>query len=64
MIQVTCLDDGRKYLFIARAPYEAMKKMMYYLNIKHKEETVINKTKSGFHLWMQYGEKTYVVQLK
>ena len=61
---VVCLDDNRKYTFSAMSPYDAMKKMVYYLNLSKHEETVINKTKSGIHLYFEHNNKTYTIRNK
>lgn len=61
---VACLDDNRKYTFSAMSPYDAMKKMVYYLNLNKHEEVVINKTKSGNHLYVEHNNKTYTIRNK
>ena len=38
MIKVFCLDDGVEYLFSATSGYEAMQKMLYTLNLEHKDK--------------------------
>ena len=63
MLFVTCLDDGTKYGFTARTPYEAMQSMFYTLNITCEDNTaVINETPSGLHLWMEHTGKTYCIK--
>lgn len=64
MIYVNCLDDGKSYGFDAKTAYEAMRKMLYTLNIKRNDENaVINKTESGLHLWFEHSGKTYAVRI-
>lgn len=58
-IKVFCLDDGSMYTFLARTAYEALDKMRYYLNLKGKDEAVINKTEGGRVLWFEHSGKTY-----
>ena len=58
-IKVFCLDDGAMYTFLARTAYEALDKMRYFLNLKVKDEAVINKTESGRVLWFEHSGKTY-----
>lgn len=61
---VTDLDSGIKYGFSAKTPYEAMRKMIYTLNISGKCNAKINKTESGKHLYVEHNEHTYVVRNK
>lgn len=61
---VVCLDDNRKYTFSAMSPYDAMKKMLYYLNLRKYEEVIINKTTSGLHLYFEHSNKTYAIRNK
>jgi hypothetical protein len=59
---VRCLDNGEEYLMDASTAYEAMRKMLYYLNLsKEDKSTTINKTESGLHLWMEHLGKMYAV---
>lgn len=60
---VMCLDTGVSYGFIATTPYEAMRKMIYTLNISNeKRDAIINKTVSGEHLYIEHGGKTYAIR--
>ena len=62
---VCCLDTDESYPFYARAPYEAMTKMQYTLNLKRNDpNAVINKTKSGLHLYMEHSGKFYAIRNK
>lgn len=62
MYYVKCMEDNKEYGFLAITAYEAMKKMIYTLNISGKCEVKINKTESGKHLWFEYNGKTYAVR--
>lgn len=63
-MKVFCLDDGSTYIFEKGiTPYEAMKKMLYFLNLKNNDpNAVINKTESGLHLYIDHCGKTYSVK--
>lgn len=61
---VVCLDDNRKYTFSAMSPYDAMTKMLYYLNLRKYEEVIINKTTSGLHLYFEHNNKIYAIRNK
>lgn len=61
---VVCLDDNTEYTFGAIDPYDAMKKMVYYLNLKKYEEVVIHNTTSGKHLYFEHNNKTYAIRNK
>lgn len=64
MITVRCLDNGNSFMFEAKTAYEALQKMKYTLDIKHKDDSAkINKTESNRHLWMEHCGKTYAVAL-
>ena len=62
MYYVKCIEDNKEYGFVADTPYEALKKMIYTLNIKEICKVKINKTKSGKHLWFEHNNKTYAVR--
>ena len=61
--KVFCLDDGSQYIFLARTPYETLKKMKYYLGLSNANanDAVINKSDDGKVLWFDYSGKTYSV---
>ena len=62
MKMVLCLENERKFYFDAKTGYEALTKMKYTLDLKHKDENaIINRTHSGLHLWMEHSGKTYAV---
>lgn len=37
MKRVLCLEDGKEYFFQAISGYDAIKKMLYTLNISHED---------------------------
>lgn len=39
MKKVFCLDNGTEYFFISTSGYDAIKKMLYTLNIYHKDDS-------------------------
>lgn len=58
-MKVLCLDDGKTYIFCAMSGYDAMVKMKYCLDLKHRDdnakiELVNNRTWS-----MNHSGKTY-----
>lgn len=64
MYKVWCLDDGKKFYFDAKTPYEAMQKMKYTLDLEKEDKScVINKTESGLYLWMEHTGKTYGIRI-
>ena len=63
MIQVHHLGTNESYYFTANTPYEALRKMLYTLNLKHRDpDATINKTNSGLHLWLEHHGETYAVR--
>lgn len=64
-MKVFCLDDQTTYIFEKGiTPYEAMKRMLYTLNVNHNDpDAVINKTESGLHLYFDHCGKTYAVRM-
>lgn len=55
------LDTGEDYYFVAETPYEAMRKMIYTLNLKSKCDATINKSRTGKHLYIEHNGHTYAV---
>ena len=55
------LDTGTEYIFTAKTAYEAMRKMIYTLNISGKCDAVINKTESEKTLYIEHKGNTYSV---
>lgn len=62
MFYVICMEDRKEYGFIAATPFEAMRKMIYTLNLANKCEPKIHKTESGLHLWFEHNGKTYAIR--
>lgn len=60
---VFCLDNKREFIFLASSPYEAMRKMLYTLNLSHQDKEVkVSLTKSGLHWTMDHCGKTYSIR--
>ena len=38
MIKIFCLDDQRILSFFVESGYEAMQKLIYFLNLSHKDD--------------------------
>lgn len=57
--EVINLDTGEKYIFVNKTPLEALKSMIYTLNLKEKCDAAINKTKSGMVLYFLHKGHTY-----
>lgn len=60
MIKVFCLDDRRELNFFANSGYEAMQKLIYFLNLSHKDDNAKitlcnNRTWSVVHNGKTYG---------
>jgi len=63
MIGVFCLDTKRTLYFDAKTPYEAMEKLIYYLNLSHKDPNAkIQLVGKGRHLTVIHNGKTYSVR--
>lgn len=61
---VYCLDTGEALIFQATTPYEAMRKLLYYLNLsKFDGNAVINKTKSNLHLYTVHNGNTWSIRM-
>ena len=61
---VHSLDDDKKYTFLALTPYEAIKSMLYYLNLKSRDDkAVICKTESNRHLFFVHCGRTFCVRM-
>jgi hypothetical protein len=59
MIKVFCLDDGSEYLFSAASGYEAMQKMLYTLNLSHKDGNAEGELCNGRSWSLKHNGKTY-----
>ena len=58
--KVFCLDDNRTFMFFANSGYEAMQKLIYFLNLSHKDdnskiELCNERTWSVVHCGKTYG---------
>lgn len=58
------LNTGERYIFTALTAYEAMRQMIYTLNISEQCDAVINKTKNGKALYIEYKGNTYAIMNK
>lgn len=63
MREVFCLDTGERFFYSEnKTPYEALKGMLYTLNLKYNDpKAMINKTKSGKCLFFNHNGRTYSV---
>jgi hypothetical protein len=59
MIKVFCLDDRVEYLFSATSGYEAMQKMLYALNLEHKDGNAEIELCNGRTWSLKHNGKTY-----
>ena len=63
-ITVFGLDTHESLTFQAKTPYEAMTKLLYTLNLKHKDKFAkIENTNSNLHLYTIHNGKTYAVRM-
>lgn len=57
---VFCLDTGDELYFDARTPLEAMNKLIYYLNLSHKDDSAkVELSKTDRTLIVVHCGKTY-----
>ena len=57
------LDDNTAYSFLASSPYNAMEMMLYYLNLRNRDDSArIKMTNSAQHLYLDHDEKTYAIK--
>jgi len=62
MHRVMCLDTKQAFWFKAQTPYLAMKALIYYLNLSHRDTTAkVEKTESGRFLYTVHNGKTWSV---
>ncbi len=59
MKAVTCLDDGNRFFFEASSGLEAMHKMLYTLNLVHKDERAILDLCNNRTWCLTHNGKTY-----
>ena len=60
------IDDNKTLYFDALTAYEAMTKLIYYLNTidgRNAQNLTINKTESNRFLYVIYREKTYATKM-
>jgi len=63
MIDVYCLDTQKVFYFDAATPYQAMEKLLYYLNLSHLDEDAkIQLVGKGRHLTVIHNGNTYSVR--
>ena len=59
MIKVFCLDDNRTLSFFANSGYEAMQKLIYFLNLSHKDDNAKIELCNNRILSVVHNGKTY-----
>lgn len=59
MKKVLCLDDGKEYYFNAITGYDAIQKMLYTLNVSHKDESAEIELCNGRTWSLIHNGKTY-----
>jgi hypothetical protein len=59
MKKVLCLDDGREFFFIATSGYDAIQKMLYYLNLSHQDNNAKIELCNGRTWSVVHNGKTY-----
>ena len=59
MKKIFCLDDGRELSFFANTAYEAMEKLIYFLNLKHQDNDAKIELCNGRTLSVVHSGKTY-----
>ena len=57
--KVVCLDDGTIMTFDASSGYEAMQKLIYTLNLSHKDDNVKIELYNGRTCVVVHSGKTY-----
>lgn len=56
------MDTGADWTFQAWTAYEAMQKLLYSLNLSHRDDSAaINKTESGTLLYTEHNGQTWCV---
>jgi len=62
MYRIMCLDTKQAFWFKAQTPYLAMKALIYYLNLSHKDTTAkVEITESCRFLYTVHNGKTWSV---
>ena len=59
MKKIFCLDDGRELSFFAESGYEAMQKLLYYLNLSHQDNDAKIELCNGRTWSVVHNGKTY-----
>ena len=59
MKKVLCLEDGTEYFFNAISGYDAIQKMLYTLDIAHKDHRAEIELCNGRTWNLKHGGKTY-----
>jgi hypothetical protein len=59
MKKVLCLDDGREFFFTATSGYDAIQKMLYYLNLSHQDNNAKIELCNGRTWSVVHNGKTY-----
>ena len=59
MIKIFCLDDQRELSFFASSGYEAMQKLIYFLNLSHKDDNAKIELCNGRTWSVVHSGKTY-----
>ena len=60
MLKITNVNTSEELLYFAKTPGEAMKKHIYYLQLKSKKEYKLIKSKYG--LILEYGPQTFWIK--
>lgn len=63
MKRVFCLDDGIEYFFVAISGYDAIQKMLYVLNISHKDNNAELELCNGRTWSLTHYGKTYACMI-
>jgi len=59
MNRVLCLDDGTEHYFIAENAHDAIKKMLYTLNLQHEDKNAKIELCNGRTWGLVHNGKTY-----
>lgn len=59
MKRVFCLDDQTELYFSANSGYEAMQKLIYFLNLSHKDDNATIELCNGRTWSVVHNGKTY-----
>ena len=56
------LDTTERHLYLAKTPYDAMRKLIYTLKLRHHQNLEIDVSASGLHLYVDAVDGTWVVR--